>query len=148
MKTEEKMLPAGLTVEAAMVISLVLILLGRFLLGIISLHGKIAGRLVLAEAVERNIFFEERAGEEEGIGRDAVLEEEKEKLRLFRGAEEKELSVSEGLLTFCGKVSGPGAAEWQVEKYHPEAALRLLASVKSARGTPEGGEEEEEKDEG
>ncbi len=147
MKIEEKM-PAGLTVEAAMVISLILILLGELLLGIISMHGKIAGRLVLAEAVERNLFFEERAGEEEGISREAVLEEEKEKLSLFRGAEEKELDITEGLLTICGTVSDPGAAEWQVEKYHPEAALRLLASVKSSGGSPEGGEEEEEKDEG
>ena len=134
--------------EASLVIFLALLLVGSLLLGIFSLHAKTAGRLVLAEALERNVFFEERFGEEKGLDREAILAEEREKLRIFWRCGEKELSVTAGLLTFSGTVSGPGGAEWRVSRYHPEAALRLAASVKGARAGETGNDKEKTEQEG
>ncbi len=132
-------LDAALTVEAALVMSVTLFATAALLQGVFDMHARTAGSFVLAEGLEKYVFFEAGAEKERGRDREDVAPEQTEKLHCIFGCGNASLTLSEGgLLRAEGSVKDKAAIDMSVRTYDPEKFLRTVTAVKDAAGSGDG----------
>lgn len=133
----------SMTVEAAMVMGLTLLIIGALLEGLFAFHCRVAEHMILSEAVERNLAFDEEWAGENHVKRSAVAEDARRRLSgCFRCGHAALTLKGDRLRGWYGAVSDQTTGEMHVPGYRPEQALRLLTVIKevgTGHDRPEGG---------
>jgi hypothetical protein len=121
----------SLTVEGAMVMGITLILIGSLLLGIFGIEERVAGNMLLAEALERTICAEDGLSAELGITPGKIEEGCARKLRSIFRCGNSRLSVDAGgIFRIQGTCAGRVTTEMSVRKNDPEQFLRILTAIR------------------
>lgn len=121
----------SLTVEGAMVMGITLILIGSLLLGIFGIEERVAGNMLLAEALERTICAEDGLSAELGITPGKIEEGCARKLRSIFRCGDSRLSVDAGgIFRIQGTCAGRVTTEMSVRKNDPEQFLRILTAIR------------------
>lgn len=130
----------SLTVEGAMVMGITLILIGSLLLGIFGIEERVAGNMLLAEALERTICAEDGLSAELGITPGTIEEGCARKLRSIFRCGDSRLSVDAGgIFRIQGICAGRVTTEMSVRKNDPEQFLRILTAIRGENTAGRGG---------
>ena len=129
----------SVTVEASLVMSITLFVMAGLLQGVFDMHARTAEAFILAEGLEKHVFFEEQAEQERGRSREDIGEEQTKKLHSVFGCGKAGLSLSgDGLLRVEGSVTDTIKTEMSVRRYDPEGVLRRFRAIQDiAEGQPE-----------
>lgn len=135
---KERRLEASFTVEAALVLALVFMVMGMAIKEAYTIHDEITGSMILEEALERASYNRDEKKEDTYFTGQA---EEQGNPRLWLG------EYSARLKRKIGKISGyASAGAWTLEiergAFHPELFLRRTAALtEMGNGQDDGGSE-------
>lgn len=132
----ERAWKGSLTVEASLVMAVTLFVMAALLQGVFDMHARTAGGFLLAEGLEKYVFFEAEAEQERGRFPEDLAEEQTAKLHSVFGCGRAVLSMDEeGILRVGGKVTDRSETEMSVRCYDPEGALRKLTAIRDIIGS-------------
>lgn len=121
-----KELDASYTVEASLVMAIVLFFLAALLQGMFLVHGRVAGRFVLQDALERCMALEKN---EENMTVEKVEQQAAERLHGFFRCGNAELRLHYGESGFSGAVDTGVETEIVITEFDPEKQLRLFTAM-------------------
>lgn len=112
-------LEGSLTVEAALVMSVLLLFIASLITGVFEIHTRVAGNLVLQETLEKCMHLEEQQ----------IYELEREAKQDYRGyfwCGDGSISLEESADRFSGVVKDKSETSITLKKFDPENFLRLI----------------------
>lgn len=117
------LLDGSVTVEAALVMSALLLFIASLLTGVFEVHARVAGNLVLQEALERYVHLEEEQQVSDLVN-DAQLD-----YRGYFWCGKGSISLEDSGNRITGLAESSTQTSISVKKYDPENYLRLLRAV-------------------
>ncbi len=133
-KCMKREVSASYTVEASFVMAIALFFIAALLNGVFDVHGRITGRFVLQEAMERCLYREEESLSGDGITVDEISGRAKRYLNGFFRCQNSDLKIRESGRNLNGTVKSGTDTEISMHGREPEQALRLLTAVESVMG--------------
>lgn len=113
----------SVTVEAALVMSILLFFIASLLTGVFDIHTRVTGNLILQETLERYVHLEEE---------ESAAELESNAQRDYRGyfwCQRGSIALSESGGRLSGIVKDKCETDITVRKFDPENFLRLLRAA-------------------
>lgn len=122
---------ASYTVEASFVMAIALFFIAALLNGVFEVHGRITGRFVLQEAMERCLYREEKSLSSEGMTVEEISGRAGQYLKGFFRCGDAVLTIRESGRNFDGMVKSSTETEIFMHVREPERAIRLLTAFES-----------------
>lgn len=122
-------LEGSYTVEASLVMAIILFFLAALLQGMFLVHGRVVGRFVLQDALERSMCLEESEDREENLTAEKVEQQAVERLRGFFWCGNAEVRLNYHGVCWGGTVDTGVGTEIVVTEFDPEKQLRLLTAI-------------------
>lgn len=122
---------ASYTVEASFVMAIALFLIAALLNGVFEVHGRITGRFVLQEAMERCLYREEKSLRGTGSSVEELSSKAQQHLRGFFRCADAVLWIREEGGTLEGTVKSSTETGISLRGQDPERAIRLMTVQES-----------------
>ena len=123
---------ASYTVEASFVMAITLFFIAALLNGVFEVHGRITGRFVLQEALERCLYREEKSLRGNGATVKEVSGKGQQYLRGFFRCGDAVLTIREDGSDLEGMVKSSTETSIYLRGQDPERAIRLLTVVENS----------------
>ncbi len=123
---------ASYTVEASFVMAVAFFFIAALLNGVFEVHGRITGRFVLQEAMERCLYREEKTLRGDGMTVGEISSRAGQRLRGFFRCGDAVLTIREDGGELDGRVKSSTETEISLRGQEPERALRLLTVLENA----------------
>ena len=123
---------ASYTVEASFVMAVVFFFIAALLNGVFEVHGRITGRFVLQEAMERCLYREEKTLRGDGMTVGEISSGAGQRLRGFFRCGDAVLTIREDGGDLDGRVKSSTETEISLRGQEPERAIRLLTVLENA----------------
>lgn len=123
---------ASYTVEASFVMAVAFFFIAALLNGVFEVHGRITGRFVLQEAMERCLYREEKTLRGDGMTVGEISSRAGQRLRGFFRCGDAVLTIQEDGGDLDGRVKSSTETEISLRGQEPERALRLLTVLENA----------------
>lgn len=114
---------ASVTVEAALVMSAMFLFIATLVTGVFEIHARVAGNMVLQEALECGVHLEEEK---------ALMELEQDAQQDYKGyfwCQGGRITLAEKGDRLTGTASGTSETDISVKVFNPERFLRLLRAA-------------------
>ncbi len=128
-RRSEGKLEGSYTVEASLVMAIILFFLAALLQGMFLVHGRVVGRFVLQDALERSMCLEESEEREGNLTAEKVEQQAAERLRGFFWCGNAEIRLNCHGVCWDGTVDTGVETEIVVTEFDPEKQLRLLTAM-------------------
>ena len=122
---------ASYTVEASFVMAIAFFFIAALLNGIFEVHGRITGRFVLQEAMERCLYREEKSLRGSGMTVEEVSSRARQRLHGFFRCGDAVLTIREEGGDVEGVVKSSTETGISLRGQDPERAIRLLTVVEN-----------------
>lgn len=122
---------ASYTVEASFVMAIALFFIAALLNGVFEVHGRITGRFVLQEAMERCLYREEKSLRGNGMTVEELSNRARQRLHGFFRCGDAILTIREEGGDLEGVVKSSTETGISLRGQDPERTIRLLAVVES-----------------
>ena len=123
---------ASYTVEASFVMAVAFFFIAALLNGVFEVHGRITGRFVLQEAMERCLYREEKTLRGDGMTVGEISSGAGQRLRGFFRCGDAVLTIREDGGDLDGRVKSRTETEISLRGQEPERAIRLLTVLENA----------------
>ena len=123
---------ASYTVEASFVMAVAFFFIAALLNGVFEVHGRITGRFVLQEAMERCLYREEKTLRGDGMTVGEISSRAGQRLRGFFRCGDAVLTIREDGGDLVGRVKSSTETEISLRGQEPERAIRLLTVLENA----------------
>ena len=123
---------ASYTVEASFVMAVAFFFIAALLNGVFEVHGRITGRFVLQEAMERCLYREEKTLRGDGMTVGEISSRAGQRLRGFFRCGDAVLTIREDGGDLDGRVKSSIETEISLRGQEPERAIRLLTVLENA----------------
>ncbi len=127
----KKEVSASYTVEASFVMAIALFFIAALLTGVFEVHGRITGRFVLQDAMERCMYREEKSLRGDGMTVDEISGRAGQYLKGFFRCDDAVLTIREKGRNLNGTVKSNTETEISMHAREPEQAIRLLTALES-----------------
>lgn len=122
---------ASYTVEASFVMAIVFFFIAALLNGVFEVHGRITGRFVLQEAMERCLYREEPSLRGDGMTVEEISSRAGQRLRGFFRCGDAVLTIREEGGDLDGMVKSRTETGISLRGQDPERAIRMLTVVEN-----------------
>lgn len=123
---------ASYTVEASFVMAVAFFFIAALLNGVFEVHGRITGRFVLQEAMERCLYREEKSLRGDGMTVGEISSRAGQRLRGFFRCGDAVLTIREDGGDLDGMVKSSTETGISLRGQEPERAIRLLTVLEKA----------------
>ena len=123
---------ASYTVEVSFVMAVAFFFIAALLNGVFEVHGRITGRFVLQEAMERCLYREEKTLRGDGMTVGEISSRAGQRLRGFFRCGDAVLTIREDGGDLDGRVKSSTETEISLRGQEPERAIRLLTVLENA----------------
>lgn len=118
--------------EASFVMAVAFFFIAALLNGVFEVHGRITGRFVLQEAMERCLYREEKTLRGDGMTVGEISSRAGQRLRGFFRCGDAVLTIREDGGDLDGRVKSSTETEISLRGQEPERAIRLLTVLENA----------------
>lgn len=122
---------ASYTVEASFVMAIALFFIASLLNGVFEVHGRITGRFVLQEAMERCLYREEKSLDGDGMTVDELSGKAGQYLKGFFRCNDADLTIQESGRKLSGTVKSNTETQIIMHGRETENAIRLLTAFEN-----------------